>query len=125
MRRGKVITAIVLGMAVLAGVAVYAFRRPADYHTPAYNMRFKIPIYAESVQNYREARGRYPTTEEGLEQLVREGMLRQVPRDDWGNALVYRYPTERKDVPFELCTLGEDGKLGGEGTNADICNWKR
>ena len=125
-RRGHIIIgAVATVTAILIALYFAATWRPDDYHTPAYNMRFKVPIYAEMVESYRAGKGRYPTTAEGLEQLVRDNFIREVPRDDWGNALLYRYPSERASVPFELCSLGADGVAGGEGTNADICNWSK
>ena len=125
-RRGHIIAAVATTAVVVIALFVFVANwRPSDYHTPAYNMRFKVPIYAEMVESYRAEKGHYPTSAEGLEQLVRDGFIREVPRDDWGNALQYRYPSPRPEVPFELCSLGADGMVGGEGTNADICNWSR
>jgi general secretion pathway protein G len=43
-------------------------------------------------------------------------------KDPWQNAFVYRYPGEHG--PFDLISLGSDGRPGGEGTAADIGNWE-
>ncbi len=73
---------------------------------------------------------RYPTTDQGLEALVKQpteaknwpqgGYLRsaEVPKDPWGNAYVYVSPGV--DMPYDLKSLGADGQEGGEGNNADI-----
>lgn len=73
---------------------------------------------------------RYPTTDQGLEALVKQpadaknwpqgGYLRstEVPVDPWGNPYVYISPGT--DMPYDLVSLGADGKEGGEGFDADI-----
>jgi general secretion pathway protein G len=43
-------------------------------------------------------------------------------RDPWGNEFVYRHPGEYG--PFDLISLGSDGRPGGDGTAADIGNWE-
>lgn len=43
-------------------------------------------------------------------------------KDPWGNDFLYRYPGE--NGPFDLVSLGSDGRAGGEGTAADIGNWE-
>ena len=69
----------------------------------------------------------YPTTEQGIQELVspscenspEDGYLGGLPQDAWGNA--YTYVRPGSDKPFDLCSLGADGAIGGEGTDADIC----
>ncbi|MFN4263110.1 MAG: type II secretion system major pseudopilin GspG [Thioalkalivibrionaceae bacterium] len=76
--------------------------------------------------------GRYPTTEEGLEALVRApaGVNRwngpylrraQVPQDPWGRPFQYRFPGQHGVV--DIWSLGADGQPGGSGENAEIGNW--
>ncbi len=75
--------------------------------------------------------GRYPTSSEGLETLVKVSgtipgwngpYLRKndVPVDPWGKPYVYASPGNEKS--FDLMTLGRDGKEGGTGEDADIRN---
>ncbi len=85
---------------------------------------------------YKLDNGVYPATEQGLEALVAKpttgtipqkwkegGYLenRNVPKDPWGNPYLYLAPGEHGD--YDLCSQGADGAKGGEGKNADICNW--
>ncbi|HEX8961012.1 MAG TPA: type II secretion system major pseudopilin GspG, partial [Geobacteraceae bacterium] len=78
----------------------------------------------------------YPTTEQGLQALVEkptvgqipksyraEGYLesKKLPKDPWGNDYLYLSPGEHGD--YDLCSYGSDGVKGGEGKDADICNW--
>ncbi|HZP43568.1 MAG TPA: type II secretion system major pseudopilin GspG [Candidatus Binatia bacterium] len=78
---------------------------------------------------YRLDTGAYPTTEQGLDALVRrpetppvpkhwkpEGYVDRVPLDPWGNAYVYVGDGTR----FTLKSYGADGVEGGEGRFADL-----
>jgi general secretion pathway protein G len=78
--------------------------------------------------------GRYPTTSEGLAALVQKPTAAQVwsgpylkggkvPVDPWGNPYQYRSPAERS--PYEIVSLGADGREGGTGTAADVSNLER
>lgn len=85
---------------------------------------------------YKLDSGVYPTTEQGLEALVikptsgtvpknwKEGGYlesKSIPKDPWSNPYLYLSPSDHGD--YDLCSLGADGAKGGEGKNADICNW--
>lgn len=76
----------------------------------------------------------YPTTEQGLLALVERptsppeprnwrsgGYVTALPKDPWGNPYQYLNPGRRGG--FDVFSLGADGKLGGEGEDADIGNW--
>ncbi len=77
--------------------------------------------------------GRFPTTSEGLEALIRNpGNLEawkgpylnknELPLDPWRKPYVYRSPGQHGD--FDLFSYGPDGVEGGEGENADVVSWK-
>lgn len=76
----------------------------------------------------------YPTTEQGLLALVERptlppearnwrtgGYITSLPKDPWGNPYQYLNPGRR--AGFDVFSLGADGKLGGEGEDAEIGNW--
>ncbi len=42
--------------------------------------------------------------------------------DPWGNKFVYVYPGQKNTNSFDLISYGMDGKIGGEGVNADVVN---
>lgn len=76
----------------------------------------------------------YPTTEQGLLALVERptlppearnwrtgGYITSLPKDPWGNSYQYLNPGRRGG--FDVFSLGADGKLGGEGEDAEIGNW--
>ena len=77
--------------------------------------------------------GRYPTTSEGLDSLIRNpGNLEawkgpylsksELPKDPWGKPYAYRSPGQHGE--YDLLCFGPDGMEGGEGENSDIVSWK-
>lgn len=86
-----------------------------------------------ALDMYRMDNARYPTTEQGLEALVRkpadptlirwrpDGYVKRLSKDPWGQPYLYVSPGERG--PFDLFSLGADREPGGEGFDADIGNW--
>ncbi|BCN37376.1 type II secretion system protein GspG [Alicycliphilus denitrificans] len=82
----------------------------------------------KSLELFKLDVGRYPTTEEGLEALVKKPgsanawngpyLKGGVPTDPWGHA--YRYANNGGKI--DIISLGADGAPGGEGENADIRN---
>ena len=62
---------------------------------------------------------RFPTTEEGLEALVTP-FIRTLPNDPWNRPYQYIAPGEKS--PYDLYSMGADGKIGGEGLDADVVN---
>lgn len=85
-----------------------------------------------ALDMFRLEVGRYPTTAEGLEALIRQPpgarrwngpYLRRstIPTDAWGNDFVYRAPGEHG--PYDLLSYGADGSPGGSGENAEIVSW--
>jgi general secretion pathway protein G len=98
--------------------------------------RTDVRTIAASLEMYRLDNRIYPATSQGLEALVSRpvsppvppnwsagGYLAEVPVDPWGNPYVYRAPGE--DGPYDLVSLGADGKPGGEGVDADIVSGER
>ncbi len=92
-----------------------------------------INTLEQALEMYRLDNGRYPTTDQGLEALIRkpagnpeprnwnrEGYLKkgQLPVDPWGNP--YQYLSGDDGYRYELYSLGADGREGGEGYDADI-----
>ncbi len=99
--------------------------------------RLDLRTLGTALDFYQMDNFRYPTTDQGLEALVRppeteplarnwrpQGYLRTktVPKDQWGADYIYRQPgTDGR--PYDLYTLGADGEPGGEGADADFDYW--
>jgi len=71
---------------------------------------------------YKIDKGRYPTTEEGLQALVTAGKCKAQLKDPWKNDYVYLYPGQVHSDGFDIKSYGADGAAGGDGKNADIVN---
>ncbi len=75
--------------------------------------------------------GRYPSSTEGLEALIRDSGIENwsgpylekstVPKDPWGREYEYRSPGQHGD--FDLWSHGADGTTGGEEDAADVTSW--
>ena len=84
----------------------------------------------KSLELFKLDVGRYPTTAEGLQALVKQPgsiagwngpyLKGALPNDPWGNA--YRYTSPVANGGFEIVSLGADNAPGGEGENADVRN---
>ena len=90
---------------------------------------------SQALKLYRLDNMRYPTTEQGLQALVKKpliapeprnwkgnGYLERLPNDPWKHPYQYLQPGLRGD--FDVMSLGADGAAGGEGNDADIGSWE-
>ncbi len=97
--------------------------------------RADVSVLEQALETYRLENFAYPTTEQGLDALLRPpaglarperyrkgGYVRRLPQDPWGNPYQYRRPG--RNGAFDVYSLGADGAEGGEGDNADIGNWQ-
>lgn len=84
-----------------------------------------------ALDQYRLDNSRYPTTEQGLEALVREptidpmprnyrrgGYIKRLPTDPWGSEYLLLSPGEHGAV--DVFSVGPDAQAG---TEDDITNW--
>ncbi len=95
------------------------------------NAKVQIAGLMKALEQYRIDVGQFPTSEQGTAALVARpgGVARWdgpyldkgVPLDPWGRAYLYRSPGEKAEV--EIMSLGRDGRVGGEGLDADITSW--
>ncbi|MBN9572788.1 MAG: type II secretion system major pseudopilin GspG [Alicycliphilus denitrificans] len=119
-----VVLAILTLLAGLVGPRVLGQLGGAKSKTAA----VQIADLDKSLELFKLDVGRYPTTEEGLEALVKKPgsanawngpyLKGGVPTDPWGHA--YRYANNGGKI--DIISLGADGAPGGEGENADIRN---
>ncbi|MBI5905748.1 MAG: type II secretion system major pseudopilin GspG [Deltaproteobacteria bacterium] len=96
--------------------------------------RVQIKHIEQALGLFKLDNGFFPSTEQGLEALVRlpdagrvpknyrkGGYLDRVPKDPWGNAYVYVSPGTHGD--YDVSSYGADNAPGGEGEDADIQSW--
>jgi len=91
--------------------------------------KIEISQIGQALDLYKLEIGRYPTSSEGLQALVSAPASTanwngpywkksQMPKDPWGNE--YRYTAPGQKGPYDIVSLGADGKEGGDGANKDI-----
>ncbi len=96
--------------------------------------RQDIGSIVQALKLYKLDNMRYPTTEQGLQALVKKpttppiplnwknnGYLEKLPKDPWGNPYQYLQPGLHGE--FDVISRGADGTEGGEGNDADIGSW--
>ena len=136
-RRGFTLIEILVVIVVIAILATLVAPNVFQHVGAAKDATAKsqIEMIGAGLDSYRLHNGAYPTSEQGLAALWetptidppanwRGPYLRKaVPLDPWGNPYVYISPGEVNPNGYDLLSLGADGKLGGEGENADVTSW--
>jgi len=133
------IMAVVLIIGLLGGIVGAAIFGQID-RARVTTARTQIKQIEAALDFYRMDNGKYPTTEQGLESLVRppsidplpknyrpEGYLSggRIPLDPWSNDYEYLSPGQNNPYSFDLWSHGSDGRPGGSGTDADVGNWNQ
>lgn len=126
-----IVVIVILG--VLASIVVPKLMDRPDAARIA-KAKQDIRTLETSINLYKLDNYFYPSTEQGLEALVKKpsgdpqprnwksgGYLDRLPKDPWGNDYLYLYPGVKGSI--DIYTLGADGKPDGEGVGADIGNW--
>jgi len=81
-----------------------------------------IAALSAALNLYRLDNAAYPTTDQGLAALATRPTSPPVPADPWGRT--YQYLAPGVHGPFDVFSLGADGRPGGSGVDADIGNWQ-
>ncbi len=133
---GFTLIEVMVVVVVLSILAAIVIPRVMDRPDQARIVKAKQDIRAlESALNlYRLDNYDYPTTEQGLESLVQKptsppeprnwktgGYIDRLPKDPWGYD--YQYLSPGQNGALDLYSLGADGQLGGQDSDADITNW--
>lgn len=97
----------------------------------------RVSITKQSIERlgsildlYKLDVGSYPSTEQGLDALIKEPTgvnvwngpylkADKVPVDPWNRAYIYRDPSERTGHEYDLCSEGPNPSAGQDGM---ICN---
>jgi general secretion pathway protein G len=139
-RRGLTLIEILIVIAILLaiGALVVVNLMPAREHADIDLTRVQIDQMTSALDRFRVDLRRYPTEDEGLAALWNREALEEerdqqnwrgpyidpIRTDPWGNAYVYRFPSEIRDSEqhFDIISFGPDGE---EGTDDDITNHDR
>ena len=130
------ILVVVIILGILAGLVVPRIMDQPE-KARVTKARMQIESLEAALKLFKLDNGYYPTTEQGLDSLVRKpttgripprwregGYLEkgQVPKDPWERDFVYLSPGSHNH-DFDLYSYGSDGEPGGEGPDSDITNW--
>jgi general secretion pathway protein G len=101
-------------------------------------VKTQIRSLESALDAYRLDNGFYPTTDQGLDALIKKpevgripakwrdgGYLKpaRIPKDPWSTDYVYISPgSENRE--YEIISYAADKEPGGDGNNADIQSWK-
>ena len=116
-----IVVMVILGM--LAGL-VAVRTRGYLINSKQNAAKAQISNLVKAVDSFYTDQGRYPTTDEGLQILVTgteswpDGWINRVPLDPWKKD--YEYFSPGSNGPFEIVSLGADGREGGEGEDRDF-----
>jgi general secretion pathway protein G len=127
------IMVVVVILSILAAIVVPKIMSRPDQAREAKVMQ-DIRALSSALDLYRLDNFTYPTTDEGVESLVKRpgslptgakwkdgGYVKRLPKDPWGNPYSYLQPGSHGE--FDLFSLGADNAVGGAGSNTDIGNW--
>lgn len=128
------IMVVVVILGILAAIVVPKIMDQPDKARVA-KAKQDIQVLTTALHLYKLDNFTYPSTQQGLQALVAKpsgdppapnwkpgGYIQRLPTDPWGNPYQYLNPGTHGG-PFDLFSLGADGKPGGTGINADIGNW--
>jgi general secretion pathway protein G len=125
-----VVVAIIALLMSLAGPRVVNYLSDSKLKTA----RIQIQGFSAALDLYHLDNGRYPSSSDGLGALVQKPAgasgwngpylkSAAVPKDPWGRAYVYRSPGEHG--PFDIMSLGPDGREGATETASNITSWQQ
>lgn len=128
------ILVVVVIIGILAAVVV---PRVMDEPEKARATKAKQDVQAlvTALNMYKLDNFNYPSTEQGLEALVRPpsgqppapnwkegGYIQRLPTDPWGNEYQYLNPGVHGEI--DVWSYGANGTAGGEGIDGEIGNWQ-
>ncbi len=130
---GFTMVELLVVLAIIGLIASFAVPQVLRYLGSARSdaARIQISNIESAMELYYIDNLKYPESEQGISALSeRPGdearwngpYLKDADRlqDPWGNAYTYRLDDENGEVV--ISSLGRDGKIGGEGEDADISN---
>jgi general secretion pathway protein G len=133
---GYTLVEILVVLAIISLVMGLVGPRVMSYlsDSKAKTARLQIDGFTAALDLYYLDNGVYPSSTEGLQSLVQKPdsatnwngpylKINSVPKDPWGRP--YNYSAPGQHGPYDITSLGMDGRDGGEGVSRDIVSWER
>jgi general secretion pathway protein G len=130
--RGFTMIELLAVLAILAIVITLVSGNFAEKGEQAKAKAAKIEMeqMGQALDLFKLEVGRYPSSSEGLQALITAPSgatnwsgpylkKNSLPKDPWQNEYRYTSPGAN-NRPYDILSLGADGKEGGEGANKDI-----
>jgi len=120
---------VIVIIGILAGVLITQLSGRAD-RAKVEATRALITQISAQLDLFKLDFNKYPTRLEDLLTMPPDvdqkkwppgGFLKKYPKDGWDREFIYRVPGT-KGQPYDVISLGEDGREGGEGYAEDIWN---
>lgn len=126
------IMVVVIILGILAAIVLPKFTgRTEEARVNA--AQSQLGVFATALDAYELDNGRYPSTEQGIDALVKESstppvpkrwkgpyIQKGIPHDPWGGKYIYKSPGTHNPRSYDLYSYGTDGREGG---GDDIGNW--
>ena len=123
MKKPWLIKALLIGLAVLFFSCFLLFMaslRGCPYPEVENEItRVAMRQVKNALAAYFNKKGEYPSSKDGLQKLLDEKIIREMPRDIWGEPLHYAHPGQYRQQ-YDLWSNGKDRLPGG---GDDINSW--
>ena len=118
-QRGMTLIEIMVVIAILGLMAtlitVFYVRQQDQARVDGTNIQ--MHNIEQAMDAYKIRFHSYPSTEEGIGVLVTKEIMKDMPKDMWGNEFQYVRHNARS---YTLKSFGADGAAGGEGFDKDL-----
>ena len=107
---------LIASVAIVAALTLPAYLRYTEIIKQA-QTRKTLQHVSRALRTYRIAFGRLPNQALGLQALVKNRLLVDLPQDAWSRGLIYELISEQT---CRVRSMGRDGEPGGAGLDLDL-----